>query len=513
MLGVARLLANRAEVRAAFQLEHPEEELQPLVQKWVAQSGLDLIVVFNMDTIRYAHTNPDLVGQHFTGGDEGPALKGEEYVSQANGISGPSLRAFVPVYDDKGKQVGVVVAGVWMASLTEQIRQSLMELAGLSLFGLGVGALGAAAVAYNIKTSIFGLEPSQIGTILEERVALLQSVREGVVAVDKRNRITLVNTEAQRLTGVGQEAIGKVVTDVMPNSRLPEIVVTGSPEFDQEQLLQGRTILTNRVPIVVRGKVVGGVATFRDMSEMRELAAELTGVKQLADALRAQAHEFVNRLHTVSGLLQLGRHEDALEYIASVTRTHEEMVGFVTRRIREPSLAGLVLGKISAANERGINLNLDPDSDVPVHHDRSSRVDLVTLVGNLLENAFDSVGSLPEERRNVWVSLYADERELLIEVEDTGVGIDEENRAHLFERGFTTKPGSKGIGLSLVMHEVSRVGGSVEVESRSGEGSRFTIHLPRGSGPRYKKAAVDDTEVQLRDDEFEAHPGLRGLGS
>ncbi len=482
VMGVARLLAARPEVRAAFRLEHPEEVLQPLVEQWVDQTGLDLIVIFNMDTVRYGHTNPDLVGLHFTGGDEGAALRGETYVSHATGISGPSLRAFVPVYDDAGKQVGVVVAGVLMTSLTEQVRRSLMELAALSLFGLGVGAIGAAAVAYNIKTSIFGLEPAQIGAMLEERVAILQSIREGILAVDNKSRITMVNTEAERLTGVGQEAIGKPVIQVLPTSRLPEIVVSGQPEFDQEQLLQGRVILTNRVPIVVEGKVEGAVATFRDMSEIRELAAELTGVTQLADALRAQAHEFVNRLHTVSGLLQLGRQEDALRYIASATRTHEEMVGFVTRRIREPSLAGVILGKISAANERGISLNLDPDSDVPVHHDRTERLDLVTVVGNLLENAFDAVASLPEERRNVWLSLYADDRELLIEVEDSGVGIEEGNRSRLFERGFTTKPGGKGIGLSLVLHEVSRAGGAVEVESQAGKGSRFAVHLPRVKG-------------------------------
>ncbi len=480
VLGIARLIAARPEVKAAFRLDHPEKTLQPLVEQWVEQTGLDLIVIFNMDTVRYAHSNPVLVGHHFTGGDEGPSLHGQEYVSHATGISGPSLRAFVPVYDDSGKQVGVVVAGVLISSLSEQVRQSLVEMAELSLFGLAVGALGAAAVAYNIKTSIFGLEPSQIGAMLKERVAILQGIREGVIAVDDRSQITLLNKEAERLTGLGQEAIGKDVVSVLSNSRLPEIVATGMPEFDQEQLLQGRTILTNRVPIVVNGRVMGAVATFRDMSEIQELAGELTGVTNLAETLRAQAHEFVNRLHTVSGLLQLGKQEDAIAYIASTTRTHEEMVAFVTRRIREPSLAGLVLGKISAGNERGVTLNLDPDSNVPVHQRRTGNLDLVTVVGNLVENAFDAVASLPEERRNVWLSLYADDQEMLIEVEDTGIGIRDEDRTHLFERGFTTKSGGKGIGLSLVMQELFRVGGSVEMESREGVGSHFTVRIPKG---------------------------------
>ena len=310
-------------------------------------------------------------------------------------------------------------------------------------------------------------------------MAILQSIREGVIAVDERSRVALVNKEAERLTGVGQDAVGQPVAEVLPNTRLPEVLATGRHDYDQEQELMGRVILTNRVPILVEGKVVGAVATFRDMSEIRELATELTGVKQLAETLRAQAHEFMNRLHTVSGLIQLGRHENALQYISTVTHNHEEIVGFVTKRIHEPALAGLLLGKISVAHERGISLTVDPDSYVPVRDSRLGRLDLVTVVGNLIENAFDAVAPLPEENRNVWVSLYCSEKEMLIEVEDTGVGIRATDTSLLFEKGYTTKAGSKGIGLSLVMTEVKRAGGNVQVESEPGAGARFTVHLPR----------------------------------
>ncbi len=479
LLGIARMIADREEVRRAFKLEHPENQLQPLTELWMAQSGVDLIVVFNMEGVRYAHPNPELIGELFTGGDEGPALQGKEYVSEAVGISGSSLRAFVPIYDDNHKQVGVVVVGMWMWHLNSEVRDVLVDAGVVSLLGLVVGVLGAGLVAYNIKASIFGLEPAQIRAILEERMAILQSIREGVIAVDERSRVALVNKEAERLTGVGQDAVGQPVAEVLPNTRLPEVLATGRHDYDQEQELMGRVILTNRVPILVEGKVVGAVATFRDMSEIRELATELTGVKQLAETLRAQAHEFMNRLHTVSGLIQLGRHENALQYISTVTHNHEEIVGFVTKRIHEPALAGLLLGKISVAHERGISLTVDPDSYVPVRDSRLGRLDLVTVVGNLIENAFDAVAPLPEENRNVWVSLYCSEKEMLIEVEDTGVGIRATDTSLLFEKGYTTKAGSKGIGLSLVMTEVKRAGGNVQVESEPGAGARFTVHLPR----------------------------------
>ena len=479
LLGIARMIADREEVRSAFKLKNPENQLQPLTELWMAQSGVDFIVVFNMDGIRYAHPNPQLIGQYFTGGDEGPALQGQEYVSEAIGISGPSLRAFVPIYDDNHKQVGVVAVGMWMVNLSSEVRDVLVDAAVVSLLGLVVGVLGAGLVAYNIKASIFGLEPAQIRAILEQRMAILQNIREGVIAVDGESNVSIINKEAERLVGIGQEAVGQPVTGVLPNTRLPDVIATGRRDYDQEQELMGRVILTNRVPIVVEGKVVGAVATFRDMSEIRDLAAELTGVKQLADTLRAQAHEFMNRLHTVSGLIQLGRHKDALEYISTVTHNHEEIVGFVTKRIHDPALAGLMLGKISVAHERGISLTLDPDSYVPVRDARLGRVDLVTVVGNLTENAFEAVSTLSEERRNVWVSLYCSESEMLIEVEDTGVGVEEAGRPLLFQRGYTTKAGSKGIGLSLVMAEVRRANGSIQVESELGGGARFTVHLPR----------------------------------
>lgn len=483
MLGLARMIAARTEVVQGFQADDPDAVLQPLAELWMDRAMVDFIVILNMDGMRYSHPNRSLVGYHFTGGDEGPALLGEEYVSHAVGISGPSMRAFSPVYDQEGRQIGVVVVGTWMSSFDAQVRNAIGDMAAVSLLGLAVGIIGAAAVAYNIKGSILGLEPEQIRAMLEERVAILQSIREGVVAVDRDSRITMLNREAERLLGVGQECIGRSVMEVLPNSRLPQIVATARSEFDQEQVIRGTVILTNRVPIRVQGKVVGAVATFRDMSEIRELAAELTGVKQLAETLRAQAHEFVNRLHTVSGLLQLGRQQDAIEYVAAVASSHEEMVGFVTKRIHDPAVAGLLLGKVSAANERGITLSLDPDSYVPVRDDGLRRVDLVAVVGNLIENAFDAVSALPQERRNVWVSMYSDDEEMLIEVEDTGVRIEDHNRSRIFDRGFTTKPGNRGIGLPLVVQEISRVGGTIDVESMAGTGTRCTVRLPKtGNG-------------------------------
>lgn len=480
--GLARMIAARPEVSDAFTLENPSMALQPMADTWAFLSGIDFIVIFNMDAIRYTHPNRELLGKRFTGGDEEMALLGGYYVSKAEGISGPSIRAFAPVYDRQGEQIGVVVVGTWMTTFSRHLDALLAEVAALSLLGLAIGVVGAALVAYNIKRSIFGLEPEQIGKMLEERVAILHSIREGVVAVDERNRITMINGEAKRLLGINEGSVGRPVMEVLSTTRLPEVVASGQPEYDQEQTIQGTAILTNRVPITLRGRVVGAVATFRDMSEMKELATELTGVKQLAEALRAQAHEFMNRLHTLSGLLQLERHEEAVNYISTVTRTHEEVVGFVTRRIHEPTLAGLLLGKISAAHERGINLSLDPDSLVPARDNRLGRVDLVTVVGNLLENAFDAVAPLGEERRNVWLSMYADDLEMAIEVEDAGVGIQQKDLAHLFARGFTTKPGNKGIGLCLLMHEVNRANGTVEVDSQVGIGTRFSVRLPLNGG-------------------------------
>ncbi len=479
VLALAKVVSEMPEIKAAFSQPDPAKTIQPLAERIRQQSKVQFVVILNMHGYRYSHPRPDLVGKHFTGGDEGPALRGQTYLSRAVGISGPSLRAFVPIRASDGAQLGVAVVGMFRQGLTESIAEVRNPLYLATLISLLVGVVGAVMLAKNVKRTIFGLEPIEIATLLEEREAIFHSVREGIVAINKDKQITLLNDAGKRLLGIAEDVVGKPVSEAVPNTRLPEVLETGKAQYDQEQVFNETIVLTNRVPIIVRGKVVGAVATFRDKTEVKRLAEELTGVKKFVEGLRAQTHEFMNKLHTISGLIQLGAHEEATAFISDMVRNKQNIVGFLMKRVKDPATAGLLLGRISQAEERGVEVIVDPRTSLgplPKHFDGSS---LVMVLGNLMENAVEAVQKLPRERRRVAVSLRETPDKIRIRVSDMGDGIPPEIIDRVFERGFTTKQGNFGIGLALVKQRTNLVGGDVRVRSVPRKGTTFVVTIPK----------------------------------
>lgn len=479
VLALARVVSEMPEIRAALSRPDPAKVIAPLAERIRLQSRVQFVVILNMRGYRYSHPRAELIGLHFTGGDEGPALRGRTYISKAVGISGPSLRAFVPIRAEDGAQLGVAVVGMFHQGIAESIDDVSTPLYLATLTSLLVGVVGAVLLAKNVKRTIFGLEPIEIATLLEEREAIFQSVREGILAINKDQKITLLNDAGKKLLGITTDVVGKPVYEAVPNTRLPRILETGKAEYDREQVFNETIVLTNRVPIVVKGKVVGAVATFRDKTEVKRLAEELTGVKKFVEGLRAQTHEFMNKLHTISGLIQLGAHEEATAFISDMVRNKQNVVGFLIKRVKDPATAGLLLGRISQAEERGVEIVIDPRTSLgplPKHFDGNN---LVMVLGNLLENAVEAVQKLPRERRRVIVSLRENAKQIVIRVFDAGHGISPEIRGQIFERGFTTKEGNFGIGLALVKQRTTMVGGSVRVKSAPQKGTVFVITIPK----------------------------------
>lgn len=326
---VERLLVTRLEERvernaldialAVSQIpavkEHVGQEnghlfIQPVAESIRKATSADFIVVMDMNSIRYSHPVPERVGQQFVGGDEGPSLRGEIYISRATGTLGRSLRAFVPVY--RGElQVGAVSVGIMMDEINKMTGELRRWLLVAVLAGLTIGMLASGYLARNIKQAMFGLEPHEISALLKEREAILNSVREGIVAVDSRGSIVFANGEARRL--LDEKAVGKEISGILPVFPLERVLGEGIPAHDVEfNLVKGR-VLSNSVPIRGgQGEILGAIISFRDMTEIRKLAEELTGVMKFVDTLRVQNHEFNNKLHTISGLIQLGEHDKAV---------------------------------------------------------------------------------------------------------------------------------------------------------------------------------------------------------
>jgi two-component system CitB family sensor kinase len=484
VLGIAQTVALMPAVRAAFSSPDPPAIIQPLAESVRQAAGLSFVVVANRDLIRYSHPNPELIGRSLQDPplpdgaipeDDARALRGETFLVEEDGSLGRSIRAKVPLHADDGAVIGEVSVGVGVERIQDVLWSHLPEVAGAGAIALLLGTGISYLVARHIKGQMFGLEPAEIVSLFEQREAMLQGIREGVLAVDRAGLITVVNDEARRLLEIPPGVEGWPVQEVIPESGLPRVLRSATGEADQSTYINGRAIVVSRVPVRIRARLVGAIATFRDQTELAELARELQGARTSAETLRAQAHEFANKLHTIAGMLELGWHDEAVAYITRATRQQQEWIDELPGRIADPALAALLIGKASVASERGITFALSPESQLGAH-DGLADV-LATIVGNLVENAFDAVEGQP--RREVTLQVRDRDGNIHLEVRDSGPGVPPALAARIFESGYSTKStsgGQRGIGLALVKRLVTQHAGEVSV--RNDGGAVFTVRLP-----------------------------------
>jgi CitB family two-component system sensor histidine kinase MalK len=476
---VARMVAHSPLVIDAMSGERDVKEIQTFANEMRKVTNVYFIVVMDMNGIRKSHPDSKEVGKPFKGGDEGPVLKGKEHESISKGALGPSLRSFTPIKDATGKQIGAVAVGISLDNVETAVNKSRIGIYIGTMIGILIGVLGAVILARYIKKILLGLEPFAIAKLLEERSAMLQSVREGIVAVDQHSNITLVNRAALKLfdkAGLQDNPMGTNIEEYMSSTRLSDLLKTGKPELDEEQNINGMTILTNRVPVIVENKVVGAIATFRDKTEIQVLAEELTGVRTYADALRAQAHEFMNKLHVILGMVHTGYYEKVVEYINETVDHRNNEIGLVTKKIKDPVLAGFLIGKLSYARESGTELSVSCEQPLPQPAVSDVTHELITIVGNLIDNAIVAVTGCPVKKITVEFD-YGDDI-LTIEVKDTGTGMNEEIQNQIFNKGFSTNGENRGLGLYLVSQAVKKLEGDLILSSKPGKGTVFAVYIP-----------------------------------
>ncbi|MDF2636943.1 MAG: signal transduction histidine kinase regulating citrate/malate metabolism [Pelosinus sp.] len=483
IMNVAQIIATTPVVVNSLSNKAKDDVLQNFVERILENtSKVEIIVVADMKGIRHAHPNRDRIGKRFVGGDDHNVLKnGDTYISEATGTLGRAIRAFVPVYDQKGDQVGFVMAGTLTQTVQHVKKQSMVIVFFSSLVGLSIGTAGAFLLSRNIKKKLLGLEPEEILKLYIEKKGMLDAIHEGIIAIDEHSNITLVNDSAIKLLQIKEENImGRNILDIFPTSRLPEVLETGIAEYDREQALNDTIIITNRIPIVDGDKFVGVIATFRDKTMVTKLAEEVTGIKQIVDALRANTHEFMNKMHVILGLIQVGELEEAKRYIISETERQQQIISLVMNKIKDPTVAGLILGKFSRAKELGIGMKIDLESTLEKKMGRIHSSTLVMIIGNLLENAMDAVKQSDKVEKMVKLKLKESEEQIVIEVKDNGIGIRKEDLSFIFNRGFTTKESSRGVGLALVKEAIDSLGGQIEVSSIYGQETKFKVNIPKG---------------------------------
>ncbi|MER5513207.1 sensor histidine kinase [Streptomyces sp. NPDC002763] len=433
----------------------------------------EYIVVMDLRGVRWSHTTLSEIGHHVST-DPRPALDGEDVMQIDNGTLGRSARGKVPLYDSEHRIIGAVSVGIAYDSVRARLLSAIPGLFAYAGGALAVGALAAWLISRRVQRQTRDLAFSDISALLAEREAMLHGIREGVVALDHGGRIRLLNDEARRLLGIGDEAMGRSPDEALGEGRTTDVLAGRVTGTDLLTVRGQRVLVANRMPT----DDGGAVATLRDRTELEQLGRELDSTRGLIDALRAQDHEHANRMHTLLGLLELEMYDDAVDFVGEVVGDHRVTAEQVTEKIQDPLLAALLVGKATVAAERGVALWVSDRTRLP---DRL--IDprgLVTVVGNLVDNALDAVAGTPHAR--VEVELCAEGRAVVLRVRDTGPGIPAEQRELVFTEGWSTKKppahGKRGIGLSLVRRLAERQGGTAAVGEADGGGAQFTVALP-----------------------------------
>ncbi|MEU9714296.1 sensor histidine kinase [Streptomyces sp. NPDC047976] len=478
---VARAVADSPSVheavRAGTHGADPSAALQPYAERVRTDSGVDFVTIMAPDGRRWTHPDPRRIGERFLG-NTAPALRGGTFSETYTGTLGPSIRVVTPLRDADGSVIGLVSAGITIRAISARLAEQLTALAWVAAGALALGAVGTYVVNARLRRHTHGMDAAGLSRMYDYHQAALHGVREGLLMLDGHRRITLINDAGRELLGLRGEVTGTGVADLGLPAPLTGALLADRPRVDEVHLSAERVLVVNSSPVAGGGRR-GTVVTLRDHTELQVLAGELDHERGFTQALRSQAHEAANRLHTVVSLIELGRSEEAVEFATAELELAQALTDEVVAAVGEPVLVALLLGKAAQAHERGIELVVTPEcGSIEAGPGVPPARDLVTVLGNLVDNALDALTGVPGGR--ITVTVRRDAAGLLLRVADNGPGLPE--GADVFRRGWSGKGEGRGLGLALVRQVAHRHGGSVEAGVAPGGGAAFTARLPLAGG-------------------------------
>lgn len=512
-MAVARSVADSPSVREAIRTAaKPTTLLQPYALQVQRDTDVDFVTIMNPEGIRWTHPDQEQIGQRFLGHRE-RALRGESFTEVFSGTLGPSVRAVTPIRADNGSDgeiIGLVSAGIRVEEISARVQDQVTALFGVAVGALALGAVGTYVINARLRRHTHGMNAAELSRMHDYHQAALHAVREGLLMLDGQYKVALMNDGGRELLGVSEEGgdegsvVGRSVAELGLPAPLTGALLSAEPRVDEVYLTADRVLVVNTSP-VSSGERRGTVVTLRDVTELQSLMGELDSERGFTQALRSQAHEAANRLHTVVSLIELDRAEEAVDFATAELELAQALTDQVVAAVSEPVLAALLLGKTAQANERGVELVVSQESslDDGLLPDTLPARDLVTILGNLIDNAVDAAQGSVESgagASRVTVTALTEDSLLVLRVSDTGAGVDPAHAEAVFQRGFTTKPagpGGRGLGLALVRQAVARHEGTLTVSAAPGGGAEFEarLPLPKPTAPAVTAPAVDAPTV------------------
>lgn len=484
-------LQNVAEAIAksplVVEVEYSNMDSYPLLKEYLDSlcdtlKDIDVISVVTKESTRLYHSNEELIGTVYDGTIPDFKEKSRDYYTTTdNGPSGTQRRAYAAIYDEEGNYAGFVMAIMLMKNIKNETIQIILTFILITIIAILIELFISAELSDKIKKSLLGYEPDVFTSMFRMRDNILESLDEGIVAVDKIGKVQFINKSAvEILTTDGKEEsfIGKYVSNL--SNTIPVLNPLCASEISRSVSSAYDNILIDTIPIKENDSVTGTVGILHDRKEYTKLMEDLTGTRYLVDSMRANNHDFTNKLHVILGLIQMEMYDEATSYIQNITMVQRETISKVMNCINEPAIAALLIGKIARASELNVKFVLregcyysSADISLP------SEV-LVTVIGNLIENAFESMNDMNYDgQKELLFGMYSKPGALLITADDTGSGISDSNIGRIFENGFSTKGSGRGTGLYQVKNLIEAAGGKINVESQEGIGTSFTVSFKK----------------------------------
>ncbi len=489
MRSVAEYVATLPEVRGAIERVRTGEDpatglprgLAPYADRGASLSSATDVMMVSPEGVVLAATDPSRVGERADLGTS-DGLEGRGWTGDVEPDGERAVAHHAPIISEEdGTLLGIVAAEETYPSVPDQVATAAPDLA---LF-LGLGALlglgGTWVVSRMVRRSTRGLGTTELANLADQREALLHAIREGVVGVGTDGRVTVMNDAARTTLGLDgrPDPVGRPVDELGLDPHVVALLTGDGTDLEDAVALVGTGVVVfNRGRASTGGRGIGTVTTLRDRTELVSLQSQLSSNLSITDTLRAQTHEFDNRLHTISGLVQLGEYDEVATLVGALTQHRADVSERVSKRLHDPGVAALVVAKHAVAEERGVTLELDPGSRLPALAP-DEVADLTTVLGNLVDNAVDAAAGAAEPLVELWILV---DRDIVhVRVRDNGPGVPEELREAVFVRGFSTKPevlGGRGIGLPLVRLICTQRGGTVTVDAADTGGAEFLVELP-----------------------------------
>ena len=444
---------------------------------------IDVISIVSAENVRLYHSNHSLIGTVYDGTI--PTFEDTDFYTEDNsGPSGKQRRAYAAIYDEDGNYVGFVISVMLQESIKKETLPTVLIFALITVVAVLMEVIISAELSENIKKKLHGYEPDVFSAMYQVRDNILESLAEGVIAIDKERTVQFINSSAVKMLGCKESSaeqgiVGKPLEALCDPAVFESTLLVGEKEFGaHDARLQNTNLIIDRIPITKDGEIIGAVGILHNREEYIKLMEDLAGTRYLVDSMRANNHDFTNKLHVILGLLQMQMYDEAASYIENITIVQRETISKIMSAVKEPAVAALLIGKTARASELNVKFILQEGSvfsksDYPIPTET-----LVTIIGNLIDNAFDAMNEANtdlEKPKELLFGIYSKPNALLITANDTGVGIKEENKAQVFEDGYSTKGKGRGTGLYQVKRLVENLGGEILLDSQYGTGTSVTV--------------------------------------